>query len=250
MVVIQTLSLYGQDKVEKPEYVVILNNKIITKEELFSYDSYLIKSMNKGVTQKVRDSLHSKYGEIIKDKELVVLIELRTEEEVAEQKRIAPKNRGEKKVSEKEFFLTLNDKAANFTVKMLNGEEITLADLKGKVVLLNFWATWCGPCIKEFAEIPEKILKPFGSKDFVFVPIAIGQKKETVSQKMPQLKKYGINFNVGYDTDAEIWDQYAQGSIPKNFLIDKNGTIRYTSQGYSDETFDKLVVEIKKLISE
>ena len=65
---------------------------------------------------------------------------------------------------------------------------------------------------------------------------------------MRQLKKYGIDFNVGYDTDAEIWNQYAQGSIPKNFLIDKNGVIQFVSIGNSEGNVDKIALEIKKLL--
>ena len=247
------ITVFGQEKeIKKPEYVIIVdNNRIITKDSLMELGRLgYVKLMNKGVSDEKRNSLYEKFGDIIGDREFIVQIELRTEEERAEQKRIAPKNSQENKESEKEFILTLNDKASNFKVKMLDNQEITLEDLQGKVVLVNFWATWCAPCLKEFSEIPEKILKPFGNKDFVFLPIAIGQKKETVSQKMSELKKYGVNFNVGYDTDAEIWHQYAEGSIPKNFLIDKNGTIRYTSKGYSEEAFDKLIAQIKKLISD
>ncbi|TYA92106.1 TlpA family protein disulfide reductase [Seonamhaeicola marinus] len=253
LMVLYGMNAFAQEQnFKKPEYVIVVDNgKIISKDTLMAYgEKGYIGAMHKGVSEKKRDSLHAKFGDIIGDKEFIFLIKLRTEEERAEQKRIAPRHPIEKKAVAKEFLLTLNDPAKNFSVTMLNGEEITLEKLKGKVVLVNFWATWCAPCLMEFSEIPEKILKPFGAKDFVFVPIAIGQKKETVSKKMEQLKKYGVNFNVGYDTNAEIWHQYAKGSIPKNFLIDKNGTIRYVSKGYSEETFNKLVSEIEKLISE
>ena len=252
MVLMQSVSLYAQDRVEKPEYVIILNEKIVTRQEAEAYaKNGQLKGMHKGVTQEERDALHAKLGDVIKDKEFVMILELRGEEELAEKRRILPKNTNEEKETSKgDFLLNINEKAVDFTVKMLTDEEITLSELEGKVVLLNFWATWCAPCLMEFSEIPEKILKQFNKNDFVFVPIAIGQKKETVSQKMPQLKKYGVNFNVGYDTDAEIWHQYALGSIPKNFLIDKKGIIRYTSVGYSEETIDKLAAGIKELLSE
>ena len=96
----------------------------------------------------------------------------------------------------------------------------------------------------------KKILEPFQDQGFVFVPIAIGQKKETVAKKVIQMKKYGVEFNVGYDTYSKIWNKYAQGSIPKNFLIDKKGLILYVSQGYSENSVDKLTAEIEKLLAE
>lgn len=99
---------------------------MITKDSLMEYGRLgYVKSMNKGVSK----------------------------EERAEQKRIAPKNNREKKAPEKEFILILNDKASNFTVKILDDQEITLENLKGKVVLVNFWATWCAPYLMEFINL-------------------------------------------------------------------------------------------------
>ena len=132
---------------------------------------------------------------------------------------------------------------------MINGEKINLSDLKGKVVLLNYWATWCAPCLMEFAEFPEKILEPFKDENFVLIAVSIGENKEKVEKKMDKMKKYGVNFNVGIDPQKEIWDKYATGAIPKSFLIDQNGIIKYISIGNSEGNVDKLAKEIKILLA-
>lgn len=236
-----------QQQITKPQYVIVTNDSIISEEELGSFmQKGFVKSMNKGVSQEVRDELAIKLGDKIGEKEFVIIVELFTQEEKLKQALDNSKPSVSKE--ENELILNVGDKAYNFTVEMIDGTTITLSDLKGKVVLLNFWATWCGPCLMEFHEIPAKIIDRFEGEDFVFVPISRGESADKVKAKMQQLNKKGIIFNVGIDPDKIIWNEFATKSIPKNFIIDKDGVIRYISTGNSEGSVDKLADEIKLLL--
>ncbi|MBN2638472.1 MAG: TlpA family protein disulfide reductase [Bacteroidales bacterium] len=146
--------------------------------------------------------------------------------------------------------IKIGEKAPDFTVTMLNGKKYTLSELRGKVVLVNFWATWCPPCMREFTEIPNHIIEPFaGNKNFVFLPISRGESQQVVDEKMEQLKKQGISFNVGLDPDKKIYSNYATAFIPRNFLIDQKGNVVYFSVGYTPKSMSDLVAKIHELLS-
>ena len=134
-------------------------------------------------------------------------------------------------------------KAPAFEVKMFDGSTIKLADLKGKVVLLNFWATWCPPCRAELARVEKDIIEKFKGQEFVFLPVSRGEKKETVAAFR---EKMGYSFPMGLDTDSRVYKEYAETYIPRNFLIDKSGKVVKASVGYSEEEFDELVKLIEK----
>ena len=244
------LSQAQQNPTSKPKYVTIINDEIVSMDKVDEYANQgYIKQMVKGVSEAERTRLSKKIGDI-GDKEFIILVSLYTEEEKKENENTSQLNTIKKDSTKKDgaSVLELNIAAKDFTVQMLDGSKVKLSSLKGKVVLINFWATWCAPCLMEFYDIPAKVLKPFKNKQFVFLPISKGESREKVALKMVRLKKDGIHFPVALDPKGIISDLYRIETIPKNVLIDKNGIIRYVSIGNEEGNLDKLVLEIKKLL--
>lgn len=132
-----------------------------------------------------------------------------------------------------------------FTVKMFDGSTVDILDLKGKVVLLNFWATWCPPCRQELTRVQKDIIDRFRGRDFVFLPISRQEKYETVKAFR---EKTGYTFPMGLDTERKIFPLFATETIPRNFVIGKDGKIVFMEIGYSEESFQKLIQEIEKAL--
>ena len=136
--------------------------------------------------------------------------------------------------------------APDFTVEMVSGEKITLSDLRGKVVLLNFWATWCPPCREELKHVQAEIIDRFKGEEFVFIPVSRGEDKSTVEGFR---KSTGYGFPMGLDPEQNIYRLYASNYIPRNFLIDRDGKIVLASVGYDTDEFAELIKTIEKTIN-
>lgn len=137
------------------------------------------------------------------------------------------------------------DKAPDFTVEMVDGQKVTLSSLKGKVVMINFWATWCPPCREEFKRMQKDVVDRFKGKDFQLLAISRGEKKATVDQFRD---KQGYTFPMGLDPTQEIYKKYASNYIPRNFIVGKDGKVIYVSVGYSPEEFENMLKAIEQAL--
>ena len=131
------------------------------------------------------------------------------------------------------------DVAPDFTVAKLGGGEATLSSLRGKVVLINFWATWCPPCRQELAHLQEGVLDVFKGKDLVVLPISRGEKMEDVQD---YITKMGYTFPIYLDGDQSAYKKYASNYIPRSVVVGRDGKVVYVAVGY-DETVAKEVNE-------
>ena len=134
------------------------------------------------------------------------------------------------------------DTAPDFTVGMFDGSQVSLADLRGKVVLLNFWATWCPPCREELTHVQTELIDRFAGRPFVFLPLSRGESRADVAAFR---EKTGYEFPMGLDSTRSVYDRYASNYIPRNFLIDADGKVVAATVGFEESEFEELIRTIE-----
>lgn len=137
----------------------------------------------------------------------------------------------------------VGDKMPAFTIVSDNGQQLSSASLKGKVVLVNFFATWCPPCQKELAEV-QKTLWPKYKDNKNFALQVIGR-EHTDADLSKYNEKKGFTFPLYPDKNRSIYGAFAKNLIPRSYLVDKSGKVIYTSKGYNDEDFASLMKAIE-----
>lgn len=131
--------------------------------------------------------------------------------------------------------------APEFTLPLFDGGTLELQSLRGKPVVLSFWASWCGPCRYELPELQR--ISPL-YPDVQFVAVNVDRQRKDAQKFLSGMQ---LSLPIAWDTEASTLGEYSVVSMPTMFLIDANGTVQFVKVGYSQ---DKKLVELEEKIKE
>jgi peroxiredoxin len=136
--------------------------------------------------------------------------------------------------------------APDFALRSVDGPNLRLQEQRGKVVLVNFWATWCGPCRVEMPHL-NRLYSKYRAAGFLLWGVNID---EDPRQAAALASKLGLQFPVLLDTDKKVSRLYDLSTMPSTVLIDRDGKVRYVHRGYRDGYEDTYEKQIRELLKE
>ena len=136
--------------------------------------------------------------------------------------------------------------AANFTLKSASGENIRLSEYRGQVVLINFWASWCGPCRQEMPHL-DAIQQKYEALGFTVFGVNVEQDR-AMADKV--LRDIPVSFPILFDEENKVSQRYDVDAMPTTVLVDRNGEIRFMHRGYKPGYELEYEKQIKALIRE
>ncbi len=133
--------------------------------------------------------------------------------------------------------------APDFTLPSLDGPNLRLQEQRGRVVMINFWATWCGPCRVEMPHL-SKLYEKYRGSGFTVLAVNIDEDPHKAASLAKQL---GMRFPVLLDTEKKVSRLYDLSTMPSTVLVDRDGRVRFVHRGYRDgyeDTYDKQIREL------
>jgi len=136
--------------------------------------------------------------------------------------------------------------APTFALQSNSGKPVALADLKGQIVLVNFWASWCGPCRKEMP-ILEQLNRQYRAKGVTLVGVNV---EPDTAAAVDWLKATPVSFPILFDVDSKVSKLYQVEGMPNTVILDRTGKVRYIHRGYSAGAENEYLDQIRALIRE
>ena len=115
----------------------------------------------------------------------------------------------------------LAHEAPNFTIELFDGSTLTLSDLRGQPVVVNFWASWCPTCREEAADV-EKVWRDYKDRDVVFVGVNVSDARQDA---LDHIKEFDITYSNGPDRGKNIYDAYGVTGFPETFFVNRQGIV-------------------------
>jgi peroxiredoxin len=136
--------------------------------------------------------------------------------------------------------------APDFALKSSTGENLRLSEYRGDVVMINFWATWCGPCRQEMPLLDE-LYSRYQRVGFNLLGVNID---DDSNRAMNMIEELGVNFPVLFDARKEVSKLYEVEAMPVTVIVDRKGTVRYIHHGYKPGYEDMYLDQIRSLLRE
>lgn len=140
----------------------------------------------------------------------------------------------------------MGKQAPPFSLKNLDGRPLSLADYKGKVVLINFWATWCKPCRVEMPSL-NKLFKKYGKQGLVVIGVSIDKTRDPVREFLEEIP---LDFPIVLDSDTSVSKNYKVFAFPTTFLIDRGGILKEKFIGEMDWMHSDMTTMIEEYLKQ
>jgi peroxiredoxin len=136
--------------------------------------------------------------------------------------------------------------APDFALKSSTGENLRLSEYRGDVVMINFWATWCGPCRQEMPLL-DQLYTRYERVGFSLLGVNID---DDSARAMDMIKELGVSFPVLFDARKEVSQLYNVDAMPVTILVDREGTVRHVHKGYKPGYEEMYLNQIRSLLRE
>lgn len=137
---------------------------------------------------------------------------------------------------------------AELQLRDLQGHLRDLGEFKGKVVLVNFWASWCEPCRDEMPEL-ESLRQKYGDKDLEIIAVNLAESEKRIQSFLQAFMPDGVSLVILQDRNSVAYKQWQVRALPASFLVDRNGFVRWHALGELDLTDDATIKRIEELLN-